>query len=555
MQRRPARALGKLALGCAALALSGAAAAQSALDRATRATQGESERPTAPATSVAPIPVDVADDAAPPPIASNEAPVAVGAIRLVGLQVLTPADFSDILGDYVGKECSTADLQALATRLTQRARARGYVLASATIAPQRLVAGVLAAYVDEGRIAHVRIEGSDRTALHAALDPLASGKPVTMAELERQLMLASDIDGIAIRHTRYAREQGLGVLTVQVSADRVRGRVVVSNDGTRPFGPEQIRIELAAGSLLAADDWVSFTLGSSFEPGEVAYAKLRYKLRVGASGTELALSGSFSATHPGAYLAPYDLVGHDAFFGVSMLKPLLRRRTRSMWFSAGLDLRDARQWSHGIGIQRDRIVAARLGLYGYERFAGGNLRYNALLTQGLPLFDASDTDLGASRWLARDDFTAASVWADWTRPIGGGFGVKLAGQVQVASGPLLIAEQIGLGGGPFLRGYDYSERSGDEGVMGSAELQYSLPTSDDGAVRRAQIYAFVDGGRVEYLGGGCCGGALASGGGGLRADLAHGLGATLEVAVPMTGPRYDTGHADPKVNVAIAKSF
>src|SRR3954468_3093083 len=149
MQRRPARALGKLALGCAALALSGAAAAQSALDRATRSTQGESERPTAPATSVAPIPVDIADDAAPPPAASNEAPVAVGAIRLVGLKVLTPADFSHILGHYVGKECSTADLQALATRLTQRARARGYVLASATIAPQRLVAGVLAAFVDE----------------------------------------------------------------------------------------------------------------------------------------------------------------------------------------------------------------------------------------------------------------------------------------------------------------------------------------------------------------------------------------------------------------------
>lgn len=549
-------ALGKLALGCAALALSGTATAQSALDRATRATQGESDRPAAPAASVAPVPVpvDVADDAA-PPVASGEAPVAVGAIRLVGLQVLTPADFSDILGDYVGRECSTADLQALATRLTQRARARGYVFASTTIAPQRLVAGMLAAYVDEGRIAHVRIEGSDRAALHATLDPLANGRPVTMAELERQLMLASDIDGIAIRHTRYAREQGLGVLTVQVSADRVRGRVVVSNDGTRPFGPEQVRIELGAGSLLTADDWVSFTLGSSFEPGEVAYAKLRYKVRVGASGTELALSGSFSTTHPGSYLAPYDLVGHDAFLGVSMLKPLLRRHSQSMWLSAGFDLRDARQWSQGIGIQRDRIVAARLGLYGYERFAGGNLRYNALLSQGLPLFDASDADLGASRWLARNDFTSASIWADWTRPIGGGFGVKLAGQVQVASGPLLIAEQIGLGGGPFLRGYDYSERSGDEGVMGSAELQYSLPTSDAGAVRRAQLYAFVDGGKVAYLGGGCCGGALASGGGGLRADLAHGLGATLEVAVPMTGPRYDTGHADPKVNVAIATSF
>src|SRR3954471_18333373 len=212
MQRRPFRAMGfralvKFALGCAALGLPGAATAQSALDRATRATQGESDRTSAPVASTVPVPVDVAVDAAPSPVTHGEAPVAVGAIRLVGLQVLTPADFSDILGDYVGKNCSTADLQALATRLTQRARARGFVLASASIAPQRLVAGMLAAYVDEGRIAHVRIEGSDRAALHATLDPLASGKPVTLAELERQLMLASDIDGMAIRHTRYAREQ------------------------------------------------------------------------------------------------------------------------------------------------------------------------------------------------------------------------------------------------------------------------------------------------------------------------------------------------------------
>lgn len=556
MPRRWSALCERLALAGAAFAMPGVAAGQTALDRADRATRGDLDRQAAPpVAAVAPIPVDVADDAASPSAALADGHIAVGAVSLIGLQALAPADFSDIVADYVGKDCTTADLQALATRLTRRARARGYVFATATIAPQRLVAGMLAVYVDEGSIAHVRLEGSDRAALHATLDPLANGKPVTLAEVERRLMLASDIDGITIRGTRFSREQGLGVLTVRVGADRVRGRAVLSNDGTRPFGPEQLRIELGAGSLLAADDWVSFTLGSSIDPGEVAYAKLRYKLRVAPDGTEVALSGSFAATHPGSYLTPYDLVGHDGFVSVSMLRPLLRRRAKSLWLNAGLDVRDARQWSQGVGIRRDRIVAARLGLYGYQHLAGGNLRYNAQLSQGLPLFDASDADPGASRWLARDDFTAASIWADWTRPLGGRFGVKLAGQVQVASGPLLVAEQIGLGGGPFLRGYDYSERSGDEGLMGSLELQYTVPGGNDGLFRRTQFYTFVDGGHVDYLGGGCCGGSLASGGGGVRADLAHGLGATVEVAVPLTGPRYDTGHADPKVNVAIAKSF
>lgn len=556
MSRRWREICGRVAIGCAVFSAPSSALAQTAIDRADSATRGDLDRqPAPPVAAVAPIPVDVAEEEAMPAPATGEGDIAVGAVSLTGLQVLSPADFSDIIGDYVGKTCSTAELQTLATRLTQRARARGYVFALATIAPQRLVAGMLTVYVDEGSIAHVQIEGSDRAALRATLDPLATNRPITLAEVERRLMLASDIEGVSVKGSRFARVRGLGVLTVRVGVDRVRGRMVLSNDGTRPFGPEQVRIELGAGSLLTSDDWVSFTLGSSLEPGEMEYARLRYKLRVSGDGTELALSGAFSATHPGSYLAPYDLVGHDAFVSVAMLKPLLRRRAESLWLNAGVDVRDARQWSDGIAIRRDRVVAARLGLYGYRKLAGGNLRYNVQLSQGLPLFDASDTDTGASRWLARDSFTAGSLWFDWTRPIGGHFAIRLAGQEQVASGPLLIAEQIGLGGGPFLRGYDYSERSGDEGLMGSGELQYNWPTNGKGFVRRAQLYAFVDGGRVDYLGGGCCGGSLASSGGGIRADLAHGLGATLEVAVPLSGPRYDSGRSDPKLNVAIAKTF
>jgi hemolysin activation/secretion protein len=90
--------------------------------------------------------------------------------------------------------------------------------------------------------------------------------------------------------------------------------------------------------------------------------------------------------------------------------------------------------------------------------------------------------------------------------------------------------------------------------MGMAELRYRIDRPL-GLAKRAQIYAFVDGGSVKNLAGGFGSGALASAGGGVRTDLTWTLGANLEVAVPLSGPRYETGDRTPRINFKFSKSF
>ncbi|MEE4205530.1 MAG: ShlB/FhaC/HecB family hemolysin secretion/activation protein, partial [Erythrobacter sp.] len=51
------------------------------------------------------------------------------------------------------------------------------------------------------------------------------------------------------------------------------------------------------------------------------------------------------------------------------------------------------------------------------------------------------------------------------------------------------------------------------------------------------------------------GGSLASSGAGLRTDVTNTLDFDLEVAVPLTGPRYDTDDRTPRLNVSLSKSF
>ncbi len=143
---------------------------------------------------------------------------------------------------------------------------------------------------------------------------------------------------------------------------------------------------------------------------------------------------------------------------------------------------------------------------------------------------------------------------NWRRGIVPRVSLQLATIGQLSTAPLLIGESFTLGGTQFLRGYDFAQRVGDEGVAGLAELRYDWP-KPLGAARHVQLYAFADGGTVSNLQGGLGGGTLASSGAGLRTDITRDLDLDFEVAVPLTEDRYDTGDNSPRLNLRISQSF
>lgn len=485
-----------------------------------------------------------------------ETTVMAGAIALSGLQALSPADFTDIIAAYAGRTLSPIQLTALVDQIANRARDRGYVFASAWIDPQRMVAGVLRIQVDEGRIDAIRFDGPAHPAARAALQPLITGRPVTMAQLERRLLLAGDIDGVYLRRSRFVREDGKGVLVVAAVLDRVRARATVSNEGTQTIGPVQARFDVDFRNLFASDDAVALTYSATpTEPRELQYGRIRYTKRISPDGTEIALTASLSESQPGAYLKSLQIDSRSWFVGASVLHPLSRGRETSLWLQGELGVRDLAQKRAGRVARHDHITAARMGLYGFRQAAGGRLRINATASRGLPLFGATRAhDPLASRDDADGSFTEIVLWTDWTRSLTKNASLRLAVQSQVAFEPLLVTEELGLGGTGFLRAYDYSERTGDQGAAALAELRYDI-ASPLRAIKSAQLYAFVDGGRVTNLANGFGSGSLASLGGGIRAALTRTLNADLEIAAPLSGPRYDTGNRSLRVRFRIAAAL
>ena len=540
--------------GIAALCAAAPASAQQVLDRVDPGIRAK-ERAVDRSSEVPPPPELEVRTSTPAP-AIPEGTVTVGAVVFAGLTRLTPADFADVIGPWLGRTTSPTELATLTGNVAARARARGFVFATAAIKRQRLAHGVLTITVDEGRIDAIRLQGDDEPAVLAALRPLVNDAPVTLAEVERRLLIAGDLDGVRVSAARLVREDGQGVLVVTVARTRLSGRVAIRNDGTAPLGPVKATLGVTYAGVLAADDALSLTyVGTPLDPGELHYGRVRYAKRVNPDGTEVALTGSLSASRPGAYLAPFRIRGESWFAGLSILHPLERRRASSLWLDLQLDVRDLDQNRAGDPVRRDRLAVARIGLHGFKRIAGGRLRGGVNLSRGLGLFDATQAgDPLASRDDADGTFTKLDGWADWTRSLGDRFSLRLAIEGQLTAEPLLVSEEIGLGGSSFLRAYDWSERSGDEGAMGSLEFRYDIDRPF-GVVRNAQLYTFVDGGTVGNLRGGFGGGSLASAGGGLRTDILKGLGASVQVAVPLTGDRYETGTSDPRVSLGLAKSF
>ena len=541
-------------ISCQVLLASHGLAAQDALDRTNPAQQVERERPMVEVEEAVRIEIQPVLDM---PASTREgADLAVGAIVIDGLVALDRGDFAAVIEPFAGRTLDRAELRRLTDAIVNHARAQGYVLATALIPEQALEGGVLRVRVDEGGIDAIRIEGTDDPAVRRQLERLLAIRPLTIAALQREVLLADDLSGVWIRKTRFERDGGRRILVVDARREDVGGSVLLASDGTEPVGPLRARIDLDANGLISPRDQVDLSFSTTpLDPDELAFFSARYSVVVNDAGTLLGGFGSWSRTEPGAYLAARELLGQSWQGGVRMRHPLMRTQRRSLWLEASAELQDLRQDSFGTLARHDRIALARLGFYGFGPLAGGTLQGRATVSQGLDIFGA--TALGdplASRPDAGPGFTTVSWWLNWRRALAARVSLSLAASGQLSTDPLLVGENFVLGGNAFLRGYDFGQAIGDQGAAGVGELRYDWPRAL-GAFEHLQLYAFADGGVVTNLAGGGGSTSLASGGGGLRADVTRTLDLDLEVAVPLTEPRYDTDDRSPRINVRVSQSF
>lgn len=540
-------------LGLSAMSQGVAAAPQNRLDRADPAIIEQSLPDVPDKTKSAPETATADAEVGEVALATN---VMVGAVRVEGATALAPADFAPAIEPYIGQNLDPAGLRSLAGAVAGVARARGHIFATAWIPEQRLANGVLMVRIDEGRVDAVRIVGVDNLALERGLARLVTGATVRKSELERALLIAGDIHGIRIRDSRYLREGEQGVLVVRASEDRIVTRASIDNHGSDAIGPLRARAGFDLNRLFAPDDRLRIQgVVTPLDPREFKLVAAEYDKRLSSEGTEISLGGYYARSRPSGVLRESDTAGESHELSAGLSHPVARSRAASVWATTELAVRSVEQRQNRIVRRDDKLANLQVGLNGTAMIGESNLWGAVVATRGLAMFDSTRAgDPLASRRDGSARFTKVEAHVVVTRQFGEIISAQVAATAQIASRPLLASEEFGIGGPRFGRGYDYSERLGDEGFAGSAELRFDLGTIAR-PVRHAQLYVFADGGVASNIGAGSGGGSLASAGAGARVWTKGGLWGGIEAAVPLTGKRFDSGDRSPRLFVTLGASF
>lgn len=484
-------------------------------------------------------------------------PITASAIEVRGNSVIPNAVLAEAARAYVGRSLTRDDLRSLAGAVGGAARGRGYPFAVATVRQDPDRPGALIVEVDEGQVTAVRLLGSTNAAADRILQRLVTGRPVTTSELERAILLAGDVPGMRIVSSRYTRQDGFGILFVEAKETRSSVYAQIDNRGSDEVGPLRSTILGSLRNIVTPGDQVSIVAAQTpADPKEFAFARLRYDIPADDRGGVLTFSASVGRINPGASLRRLDVIGHSRDAAIAYQRPLLRRRTVSLWGNVELRRATTDQSLRGDRIRDDNLATLTGTISGEADLVGGRVRGDAGIMWGLPVKGVTrQGDRFASRGDGSGQAVVGHAWLEWSRRVAGPISVRLAAEGQVASRPLLAAMELGAGGPTFGRAFDYGERTGDQGLLGSAELRVDLPVpAFGGALRSVQVYGFADGGYVDNLQDGFGDGSLSSAGGGLRVSF-YKINFAVEAAAPLNTDRLDTGNGEPRVTLRAATQF
>ena len=409
---------------------------------------------------------------------------------------------------------ATADLEAAYVEA-------GFVL-SRVVLPQQTLrdGGTLRIAVVDGFVETIDASNAPpevRTRIEALTAPLVGRRGLTMTELERQLLLAGDVSGVALGSALATGSRPGGtVIALDPEYRKVTGFVGFDN-----FAPAEL------GSI-APDDLNGFVLNagielnSPFSYGETIYGRLsgsprgflsgdpRYRVMalgalmpVGTSGLAVNVELTKSDTTPDNDEAPTRSVFERQ--SLRVIYPWIRSRNTNLTSQFILDRQKDGQRLRGFDepLFRDQMTVLRAGLSLSHTHADGSLsEIGLILSGGIDALGARGLDdtgdgIPLSRQGAEPEFIKFGGSITHQRALGKRFVLGMTGRFQTSFGdPLLTSEQFTIAGTSELSTFDTGDLRGDSGWVVRAELSSPRSIELAGTPLTLSPYVFAGAGQV-----------------------------------------------------------
>jgi hemolysin activation/secretion protein len=466
-------------------------------------TAGALQVPLSPPVPRAEPEIRIQQRAAPAAPAAEAARIRVDVLHIEGETLFPESELLALTGFRAGSELSLAQLQAMASRITEHYRRSGYFAAQAYLPAQDIRDASVTMEVSEGRLGsvHLRNEAhlSDRVA-QSALAGLQPGGVIASAALESDLLLLSDLPGVDVRSTLVpGASVGTSDLMVDVTPGRrVSGSIDADNAGNRFTGAYRVGATINFNEPLGLGDVASLRLLTSGEG--LKYARISYQMQVGRG--QVGVAYSMLDYRLGKEFESLGAHGRAQIASVFGRYPVLRSRNDNVYLQLAFDAKQFEDRVDAIPSATDRnsrvLMASVFGDHRDGLFGGGVNAYSLTLATG-----QLDIETPAARAqdavTARSDghFDKLSYSAMRLQRLGiSPFSVYAGVSGQLASRNLDVSEKMELGGMSGVRAYPEGEAYADEGYLLTMEGRMDLPPLPAPVPGRMQLLAFVDSGHV-----------------------------------------------------------
>jgi len=503
---------------------------------------------------------------------------------------LTGVEFADLRGlpaqalrpafaPYVGQEIPVAAICEIRDRAATILREAGYI-AAVEVPEQRIADGRVRFQVLMAKLVGLRVRGeagrSERM-ISRYLERLTGQEVFNRYDAERYLLLAGDLPGfdvrLALRSAGAARGEVIGEVTVSRQPASVE--LSVQNLGSRELGRWGALVRGQVFGLTGLGDRTTLAIYSTAETAEQQTLQIGHDFRLGSEGLAIGGQLTYAWAIPNLGIALVDIESRTLFATLEASYPLVRRQSRTLRGSIGLDIIDQEIDFNTIPLNRDRLRVAFAKLaFGALGLAPGNPRYTpaepvwrlgfvAEVRQGLGVLGASEgCGPGLSACFApgvvpptrlEGDPTAlvlrGSAYGEWRPMPKLTFALDLRGQY--SAHPLFSFEEFSAGNYTAGRGYDPGTLLGESGAGVQAEIRYGSAVPERADRFTAEPYLFFDHawvwnadrlfvvGRQE----------LSSIGGGVRAAYGDRFRLDLILAVPLDRAGFQTRTGDPRLLV------
>ncbi|MBP0593949.1 ShlB/FhaC/HecB family hemolysin secretion/activation protein [Paraburkholderia sp. LEh10] len=406
--------------------------------------------------------------------------------------------------DQIGKQVGFADIEAIAAKVTQVYRARGYLLAQVVIPPQDVSAGTVELTVLEGRVGHVRLDIAAGTPIRESLlrervAQIPVGKPLQQHEIERTMLLLSDLPGIQVTSAiETGSEPGTVDLTINVApARRWIFAVDIDNYGAPESGTWRLGTLARLNSPFMIGDNLDLRLLAS-ERLDTVYGRIGYEAPVNASGTRVGVALSRLNYALGKEFASLDAQGEATVVDLTLTHPLVRTRSQNLLARVNLEYRDLIDNIGVADVHNPRsLVEGSVGLSYESRDAwlggGFNSADVELLIGSLHFRNAQAETLDASPFGRNTQGTEmrTTFFANRLNAITERVSVFAGISGQWAGTTLDNSSRFLLGGPHAVRAYSPSEALVDEGFVATVEGRYAVNA-------KTTVFGFFDFGTGRY---------------------------------------------------------